>query len=101
MATTKQSEQLARPGTQGQSLGYMSPKPWKDLKTDEKIERMRELLKSTYASIDRLNGEIANLWEHSHEEDGKVVIRISKNDRHRLQNYGGMLSAKSSSEEYI
>ncbi len=65
------------PTTAGPSLGaYIPPKMWKDLTSDEKIERTRVEMKKFFDNIYYRLNEIDNLkndfQNHSHSE-GKVV----------------------------
>ena len=63
--------------------------PWKDLTIEQKVERMREIIKQLERShqwhsqrMQDLNSHLAALNEHGHQ-DGKVMIPILRN-----QGYG-------------
>jgi len=76
------------------------PKVWVDLNTEEKIERMRVNVKNIDAHcadiggrINRLSHDIDTLFDHAHDENGKVIIIISKDQRWKIkQGLDGVLS---------
>lgn len=49
-------------------------KYWKELNADEKIERLRALLKSQVSENDKLRREIYRMKTHTHNSEGKAVI---------------------------
>ena len=63
---------------------------WEEIGVEEKIERLRNLVKSLVLTIDRQKGEIYDLktfvWDHSHNENGETIVKISRKDRGRLEN---------------
>lgn len=68
-------------------------KYWSEINQTEKIERVRALVKSTLSTLERLAREIETLkditWDHAHEQDGSVAVKIKKERRHKLEK-GGM-----------
>ena len=68
-------------------------KPWDELTMEEKIERTRinvksvdQIVASFQNSVNSLRNEVEALFDHSHEENGQVVIKITKNERYKLRN---------------
>ncbi len=77
------------------------PKAWDDLNTEEKIERMRVNVKNIDARcadigsrINNLSHDIDTLFDHAHDENGKVIIIITKEQRWKIkQGLSGILSS--------
>lgn len=58
-----------------QSIGEAyREKYWKELKSSEKIERMREIVKGLKATINFLESRVSKLQRHSHNERGEAVL---------------------------
>jgi len=58
--------------------GLARQKFWKELTADEKIEKLREIVK-TYADMHDRMGRLEKLLnEHSHRQNGDVVIDYKK-----------------------
>ena len=57
--------------------GYVLPKKWDEITSDEKIERMREIIKQLQYSVSRAQSDNYNLRQsfkkHSHTEKEIVV----------------------------
>lgn len=72
MATTT-DEELKKPGM---ALGYQADrnKYWSELENDERIERLRTLVKSIVSENNSLRKEMRIIKEHIHDKDGKAVI---------------------------
>lgn len=64
-------------GTGTPNAAYVPPKPWDEITADEKIERMREIIKSLSMSVGRLQSDNhvlrQNFKKHSHT-DKEIVI---------------------------
>lgn len=63
-------------------------KYWSEIGLEEKVERLRTLLKSLLAENETLKSSVRDiesiLWSHDHE--GKdVVVRVGKEDSHKLK----------------
>jgi hypothetical protein len=54
--------------------------PWKELKTDDKVERCRINIKNLQGVVSSLQDMIDALWDHGHDENGKMVIIIKKEE---------------------
>ncbi len=52
----------------------MREKYWSEIDTKEKIERLRNLVKSQLQTISRLEQELNRFKRHSHNEKGEAVI---------------------------
>lgn len=81
-------------------IKYESPKPWFKLTEDEKIERLREVIKQSQHSINRiynLENRIQKLRtllsQHSHTESG-VSVKMTEYDN--IDNFGEKLSGSNS-----
>lgn len=97
-------EEVRNMDTQKPSVGTDTreemPKIWDDLNTEEKIERMRVNVKNIDARcadigsrINNLSHDIDTLFDHAHDENGKVIIIITKEQRWKIkQGLGGILS---------
>jgi regulator of replication initiation timing len=70
MATTQGNAK--NPGLGGQMLAQRE-KYWSEIKADEKIERLRTLLKSMVSENNRLRSELNKIKRHTHDESGKAV----------------------------
>ena len=57
--------------------GYVPPKAWVDITADEKIERLREIIKGLQQAVGRNQTDINkvkdNFKNHSHSEKGILV----------------------------
>ena len=73
------------------------PKYWKDLTVEEKLERMREIIKTIQNDRQKESGQISELYSklfnHDHK-DGKIVIPI--NLHNTFGGMAGLLASKSS-----
>lgn len=85
------------------STEYVPPKDWEEITLDEKIERMRQIVKSLSSSLGQAQTQIHNLRmklkRHSHQ-DGKVyeVKEVQDYD----DSIGGLLgSATPSDNKYF
>lgn len=71
-------------------------KYWGELSIEEKIERLRTLCKALSYTLDVKNNELYDLktfiWEHAHEENGEVVVKVKQKNRHRLENRSDYLT---------
>ena len=68
--------------TMGNVSQYVPPKMWKDLSTDEKLERIREQVKSFQSQLISERGRVNNLENELKNHDhlnGKVVKGININ----------------------
>ena len=70
--------------TLGNQMLASREKYWKELKADEKVERMRTVVKRLEERIENLKQSEALLMRHSHTEDGSVVVV-----NHLGNRYGG------------
>lgn len=61
-------------GIMGGSILASREKYWKELKTGEKIERLRTLLKSLVNENDTLRRELGKFKEHKHNDKGEAVL---------------------------
>ncbi len=72
-------------------------KYWSEISIEEKIERMRTLVKSLVLTSDNQRRELEEvrsfIWDHAHEENGDVVIKVKKSERFKLQSMGGGLGS--------
>ena len=61
---------------------YIHPKGWEEITADEKVERMREIIKSQFQTIERLSQDIQFLrdilFKHSHGENNKIMVEASQ-----------------------
>lgn len=74
---------------------YVPPKGWDELTDSEKIERMRELIKQQYSSINNQSQDInwlKNLFfKHDHDpRDGKLTVQP---ETYRQSGFGSLDSA--------
>lgn len=70
---------------------------WEEAPIEVKIERLRNLTKAFVSTLEELKREVREvLWNHSHEENGEVIIKISSKDKHRLLERTGWDSPKMS-----
>ena len=54
-------------------------KYWSEIGIEDKVKRMRDIVKNMQNEIHQLRTRIYDLSEHSHSE-GKIVIPMNKND---------------------
>ena len=81
------------PGALGVGSMLSREKYWGELKTDEKIERLRNLLKSCVAENDRLRRKLSVFNRHTHDESGKAVsVKPLSED---YDEYGAQVGMKS------
>jgi len=50
-------------------------KYWSELQLEEKIERMRKMVKILMREVGELNDTIAKLRKHSHLDSGEIVVK--------------------------
>ncbi len=50
-------------------------KYWGELAIEEKLERMRSLVKSLVVNIDEMRSKINRIGDHTHDENGKAIIQ--------------------------
>lgn len=101
---TQKSNSEVLPEGQNLTNSYQAKREtfWNEIGIDEKIERLRNLTKSLVHTLDRQNQEIYDLktfiWEHSHEENGETVVKVTKKNKYRLNdNLNGLNAAKTTS----
>ncbi len=87
------SEEMNKEAGQSIGLGSVQRSPyWGELQIEEKIERMRELVKSLVSTSDSLRRELAEtrsfIWDHAHEENGDVIVKIKKGEAYKLREVG-------------
>lgn len=74
------------------SSNLVRTKYWSEINNTERIERVRNSANSMVRTLERLTAEIETLkaivWDHSHEQDGSVVVKVKKERRHRLEERG-------------
>lgn len=92
MDTKAQDEQMANTVAPQGSKAEPMPKRqkhWGELAIEEKLERMRTLVKSLVLTSGSLRRELADtrsfIWDHAHEENGDVVIKVKKNEAYKLR----------------
>lgn len=99
----------------GQSLGVGSakrPRNWSEIGLEEKVERLRDLVKSLALTNSRLTRELNEakglIWDHTHQEDGETFVKVLKKDRWSLERSGSLdaqigktLTQKERDEAYI
>jgi len=73
-------------------------KYWKELDVNEKIERMREVVKRLQLAVEKLSNSYLQLERHDHL-DSQVVIRLP--DLHYEQAYYGGRYRPNKDEEYF
>lgn len=82
-------------GTSALSQAYVPPKNWEDISSDEKIERMREIIKNLTGSVSRAQADIHKIKmsfkTHSHEGT-TVVVPYSEYDNGGLAGIAASLS---------
>ena len=65
--------------TQGLAGKYVAPKNWEELTADEKIERMREIIKQQSTTIGQLQVSLhnarKNLKQHAHVNDKVMIVK--------------------------
>lgn len=91
--------------TKGEAMSagsYVPPKNWEYLTTDEKIERMREIIKSLQWENNRFREEIHELkqdfYHHYHAmDDGQKLMCELKEYKN---NIGGLLGAETNSKYF-
>jgi hypothetical protein len=80
---------------------WVEPKYWQDLTADEKIERLREEIKSRDRSANELRREFRILLEqfkqHSHNGLGLSVVPPNANQ----DNYGSLSAKTAGGKEYF
>jgi hypothetical protein len=59
-----------------QFLGEDRHKTWDECNTDEKMERLRECLRSKDLAIQRLQQMVANMSNHQHGERGEILVPL-------------------------
>jgi len=76
---------------------YVPPKPWDEITADEKIERMREIVKSLSMSVGRLQSDNhvlrQNFKKHSHTEKEIVIPYDEYASNNSLNGIDSKLSA--------
>lgn len=84
--------------------GYAMPKGWQEITSDEKIERLREIVKQLQSTISYQNNQLQNVTksfeQHFHNGE-KIVVPF---DRYASNSYGlvgDTLSPKSSIKAYF
>jgi hypothetical protein len=50
-------------------------KYWSELKSSEKIERMRTVVKHLQSALDEVRSQIRPLQKHIHDKDGNAVVQ--------------------------
>lgn len=79
---------------------YVPPKDWEDITSDEKIERLCEIIKSMNGNISRLQTDIHHVREnfknHAHGEKG-IVVPFNEYPNNSL----GMGSLSANSNKYF
>lgn len=69
-------------------------KYWNEINADEKIERVRTLVKSLVNQNDDFRRRITQLenfiWEHTHSVSGETVVKITKQERYKLDHGYGL-----------
>ncbi len=73
--------------------GYVPPKMWDEITTDEKVERMRDIIKSLQSQLSRANGELyslkSNFKKHYHHHDNEVVVPFNEYEGSSLNPVSG------------
>lgn len=76
----KESKQLEKDRKERDARIKLQNTPWEDLNADEKLERMREVVKQGQESYNRrlntVEGSTRKMEKHSHQ-DGEVVVPLS------------------------
>jgi archaellum component FlaC len=76
-------------------------KYWSELTTDEKVERMRDQVKSLIRIVDRLNYKLNLLFRHSHHDhEGRVTIPIDE-CREAIGAIGGRVKPENKDDVYF
>ncbi len=66
----------------GEVLGKCSrEKDWDELNVNERVERIRKIVKDMKHAINRLNEEVDLLKQHSHDCEDKLVIPFDARNR--------------------
>jgi hypothetical protein len=76
----------------------MREKYWNELDWEEKVERMREVVKRLERALEKLSNSYLQLERHDHL-DGQLVIRLS--DLYHEQAYYGGRYRPNKDEEYF
>lgn len=70
----------------GINNAYIPPKGWEEITSDEKVERMREIIKQASATVGRQQTEINWLrdiiFKHIHGENGKILVEADRYGSH-------------------
>lgn len=90
-------------GSVSLNSNYVPPKDWEVLTADEKIERMRDILKSHVYSLSYTQNQLSSvrrqLSKHEHV-DGKVIEQKEITQYDNDSSLGGPLSASSENKYF-
>ena len=82
----------------GLSGTYVPPKDWEEITSDEKIERLREVIKNLSSSISRTQSDIhfyrESFKNHQHGEKGIVVPFNEHNNSNSIGVSASLSNAK-------
>ena len=55
-------------------------KYWSELNQDEKIERMRRIVKNQGREVEELKEKVRKLRKHSHMNNGEIVVKFDADE---------------------
>ncbi len=87
------------------SGSYVAPKNWEEITVDEKIERMREIIKQQASAIAQLYVSLynarKNLKQHAHVNDKVMIVKEAQEYDDSYSGFGHVGASTLSNSNYF